>query len=198
MSADWLGIQPTLIFDSVISEGHHWSATITDNPVETGVSLSDHAYMNPDELTIEVAVSDTPLIEDSTGEGRPSVELATLFTAEGRRSVDAMKQLREWTESFIPFSLVTGLKVYKDMLIKDGSVNQSKDTAGVLRATLSLRQVQFASTATVVYPPRAANKPKRQASKVAASGKKEAEEPDDNTKKHAAPSIASSITGWGE
>jgi hypothetical protein len=170
------GLPEVYTFDATIRESHHFEIAITDNPVETGVSLADHAYAKPDTLEMEVAVSDTPLLRDDAG--TPSYKLATTWTDAGegnvRRSVNAWKLLNDKAKSFAVFDIVTGLKLYTNMMIESGDAEQTKDSAGVLRAKLKLRQVQFATTASVLYPPRGPKKTARAAAPKTDKGKSEA------------------------
>ena len=53
--------QNFLIFDAVMSETHTRVATVTTHTVETGVAVTDHVRPEPDELALEVIVSNTPL-----------------------------------------------------------------------------------------------------------------------------------------
>jgi hypothetical protein len=176
------GLSEVAVFDSVIKESHHFEISITENPVETGVSMADHAYAKPDTLQMEVSVSDTPLLLDSSG--TPAYQLAQAWTGAGswngngsgitRRSVNAWAYLVEKAKSFAVFDVVTGLKTYINMMIASGDVEQTKDSAGVMRAKLQLRQVQFATTASVIYPPRGDKAKKHQAAPKNDAGKKDA------------------------
>jgi len=192
------GLAEVAVFDAVIKESHHIEIAITENPVETGVSMADHAYAKPDTLQMEVTVSDTPLLMDA--EGTPAYQLATTWTGAGsgnvRRSVNAWAYIVEKAKSFAVFDVVTGLKTYVNMMIASGDVEQTKDTAGVLRAKLQLRQVQFATTASVIYPPRGNKAKKHQAAPKNDAGKKDAQEPDANKTK-AIKSTLSSMFGVG-
>jgi hypothetical protein len=192
------GLAEVAVFDSVIKESHHFEIAITENPVETGVSMADHAYAKPDTLQMEVSVSDTPLEMDSSG--TPAYQLATTWTGAGsgniRRSVNAWAYLVEKAKSFAVFDVVTGLKTYINMMIASGDVEQTKDSAGVMRAKLQLRQVQFATTASVIYPPRGNKAKKHQAAPKNDAGKKDASEPDANKKK-SIKSTLSSMFGVG-
>jgi hypothetical protein len=156
------GLRSPLTFDGVVKETHTKKASISKNPMENGVSLADHAVMEPAELTLEIAISDTPLSEVD----------AKRFTGSDRRSVTAWAELEKWMAAFVPFDIVTGLKTYKNLLISSMSTEQDKDSGGALFATIQLQQVTFASTATVVYPAPASKKPARQASKAVDNGKK--------------------------
>jgi hypothetical protein len=192
------GLPEVYTFDATIREAHHFEITITENPVETGVSLADHAYAKPDTLEMEVAVSDTPLIRDDAG--TPSYKLATTWTNAGegnvRRSVNAWQLILDKAKSFAVFDLVTGLKSYTNMMFESGDAEQTKDSAGILRAKLKLRQVQFATTASVLYPPRGPKKTARAAAPEVDKGKAEAPEAPVDQKK-ALKSTLSGLVGKG-
>ena len=170
------GLPEVYIFDAVISEGHAFNVAITENPVETGVSLADHAYNKPDILTMEVAVSDTPLLTDDAG--TPSYKLATTWTNAGegnvRRSVNAWELILNKAKSFAVFDVQTGLRLYQNMMFETGSVEQRKDSYGIMRAKIQLHQVTFATTATVLYPPRSTKAVTRKAASKIDKGKEEA------------------------
>ena len=58
-------VSPTygrFIFDAVFSTDHSANATVTQHPVQSGASISDHAYMEPDEVSVEIGMTDTAAI----------------------------------------------------------------------------------------------------------------------------------------
>lgn len=61
-------------FDLVESEGHSFTSEVTEHPVEQGSNLVDHIRQNPQQLTLKVAMTNTP-IEDL---GRGSIEVLEL------------------------------------------------------------------------------------------------------------------------
>jgi hypothetical protein len=197
---DGAGDDEVAIFDSTISEDHSFEIAIPDDPVETGVSLSDHAYAKPRPLRMEVAVSDAPLQERgipvADEDGTPSVELAKLWTNGGdtRRSVYAWGYIVDKAAKFAIFDVQTGLESYQNMMFVRGSASVTKDTAGCLRASLEMKQVTFASTVEVQYLHRPAQpKTKRAAAKKSDDGKKVAEDAPPAAKK--AASTLSELTG---
>jgi hypothetical protein len=179
------GLSDVMIFDSVIREAHQFSIAITDEPVETGVSMTDHAYVKSVPLVLEVRVSDTPFLDDATGLmvtstiGANRAGGATLFTSKGevRRTVNAWQAILDRAHAFSVFDVQTGLKLYQNMMFETGSAEQKVDSANVLKATIQLKPVLFATTSTVVYPARGPKKTKRQAGPVSDGGKKEAAKP---------------------
>jgi hypothetical protein len=173
---DAAGAHEIVVFDSVLSEAHDFEIAIVDDPVETGVSLSDHAYRKPRKLQMEVAVSDTPLLSD--GKGTPSAQLATTWTNGGsvRRSVVAWNYIVDKANTFAIFDVQTGLELYQNMMFEAGSASTTKDTAGCLRATIKLKQITFATTQMVAYPPRGPKKTQRAGAESTEEGRKESEE----------------------
>ena len=179
-----------MLFDSTIREQHGFSIAITENPVETGVSMADHAYAKPDTLAMEVVVSDTPLLLRTHSDppyAHTSVELSRsqglMFVGEERRSVNAWKAILDKAKSFAVFDVQTGLRLYHNMMFETGSAEQKADSIGVMRATINLRQVTFATTSTVLYPTRGTKAVKRKATPPVDNGKKEAVDADAASKK---------------
>jgi hypothetical protein len=142
-------------FDLVVSESHTSELEITDNPVETGVVISDHAFALPDTVDLVLYVSDTTL------EPLPNPDP---FSSIISRSATAWNWLKGLQKSGVPFDVQTGLQLYQNQLIKRLSVMQDKDKVGCLIVTVTLREVQIVSTQNVTYPPRKTGKTTRQAS----------------------------------
>jgi hypothetical protein len=157
-------------FDAVISESHTSELTVTENPVETGVVISDHAFMAPLRLEIEAAIGDAWM----DAKGSDGNRVSDLWASPAGRAVTAFTMLQNLQRSAIPFSVQTGLKLYKDMLISSLSAEQNAATSSILRFRASLRQVQFVSTRDVVAPQRAAGKTALNASKKITRGQAQA------------------------
>jgi hypothetical protein len=167
------GTENALTFDAVIRESHTSELAVTDNPVETGVVMSDHAYMQPRRLSMEAAFSNTPIYQKwshdpSTGtwhpvSGAPGVLVGGdgIKTAANNglpRSCNAWDVLTKLQAMAIPFDVQTGLVLYRNMIFLRLTADQDKDTAGALYFTAELREIQYATSQAVAYPPRA---PKR-------------------------------------
>lgn len=195
------GEDEVAIFDSTISEDHSFEIVIPDDPVETGVSLSDHAYAKPRPLRMEVAVSDTPLQERGIPvydrNNTPSVQLARLWTNGGdtRRSVFAWQYLVDKANQFAIFDVQTGLELYQNMMFVKGSASVTKDTAGCLHASLEMKQVRFASTRETTYPPRGPRKTSRAGAPKVDVGKVQSDETTATAKK--STSVLYDLLGMG-
>jgi hypothetical protein len=115
-------IGPVLV-SVIISEGHQSSLGITENPIETGAKVTDHAYVMPKKLTLEFA----------------DANAAATYNA-----------LVRFQESRQPFTVVSGLYLYRNMLIKDLSADRDKQFASVLSGRCELQEIIIVSTAYAV------------------------------------------------
>ena len=127
--------------DCTVSEKHTSTIEITENPIETGAKINDHAYIEPKRVSLDVA--------DQGG--------ALTFQA-----------LVRFQETRVPFTLVTGLNVYRNMLIKSIDADRDATFSKVLRARIDLQEALIVSTATAAVDGNEAS----QTSKGAAGGKK--------------------------
>ncbi|MCA6219013.1 phage baseplate protein [Photorhabdus antumapuensis] len=128
----------------VISETHTDSSNITDHPVQQGVTFSDHAYDSPSEVRMDLgfagggslldAIDTTKVFDISTG------------LSLGTRPRDIYQQLLDLRASHKPFDVVTGKRLYKNMLIKDISVTTDKTSENVLSVVLNLREIVIVET----------------------------------------------------
>jgi len=154
-------------FDAVIREGHTSELEITENPIETGVVVSDHAYMKPQRLEVEGAVGDVWLY----GKDQHGNTVEDTFRSDASRAGAAFGYLLTLQRLAEPFSVQTGLRLYPNMVITSLTADQDKETAAILIFKASLREVIRVGTRTVTYPPRKPGKPKLQAAPTVAAGK---------------------------
>lgn len=119
---------------------------ITEIPVEFGAAITDHAYPLPKKVTLEIA--------DNGG--------AATFNA-----------LVRFQESRVPFTLVTGLSVFQNMLIKRIEPDRDKDFSTTFRATVDLQEVIIVDTARAAGDGPEGGKPGGEKSTKAANPSKE-------------------------
>lgn len=164
-------------FDAILSLDHKSSLTITQHPIETGAAISDHAYSNQGQLTMQIAMSDAMFDIVSgqfSGDGGPgwsqlSAETQKLFNdtygpgngerhwiqenainnPPASRSVTAYQVLKELQDLKIPLKVVTRLHTYQNMLIEDLDVPEDAKTHYGLRATVQLKELFIAVVQTV-------------------------------------------------
>lgn len=162
-----------LVFDAVFEETHEADLEVTDNPVETGVVVSDHAFMKPLRVKISAGVSDTPL----------AVVADDPFASDAGRSRRAFELLTELQKRAEPFDLQTGLKLYENMVCTSIRTSQDKDSSGALLFTAELREVIIVYTQVVTYPPRKPGATKRQAGPKKDKGEQQGKEVTNPAKK---------------
>lgn len=134
-----------VIPDVTIEEHHTDTITLTDHPIETGASITDHAYVNPSELTMRCAWSNSNSIVDSIVSG-------SLLSGSISSANDLYRQLLALQSSRVPFDVVTGKRTYSNMLIKSLAVTTDKDSENALIVTAVLRQVIIVQTSTASVP----------------------------------------------
>lgn len=179
-----------LVFDATFDETHEAELVVTDNPVETGVNVSDHAYMNPLRITISAGVSDTPMKDPN--QPQPNDPFASDGLGRSQRGYQLLLELQKKAE---PFDVQTGLKLYPNMICTSIRTVQDKDTAGAFIFTAVLREVIIVFTQVVTYPPRAVGKTTRQASARKTHGEKQSVEPVKSRKESLLHKAVQSIAG---
>ncbi len=126
-----------LFFDAILNVSTEHNATITSHPVQNGANISDHMYLEPVQITMEIGMSDAM---GSMVRGQ--------WTGASTKSVSAYRKLCELQEARIPFAVLTRLNRYENMVIKSISVNDDAATYYGLRATISMQQILLANVAT--------------------------------------------------
>ncbi len=112
-----------IFVDVVISEEHTASMEIAEHPVESGAKISDHAWRMPYSVSLESVIGSD-------------------------RAVSSYQALLAMQEKAEPFALITGLKVYSNMLVKEISATRDREHARVLKFTAELQEVIIVDTQT--------------------------------------------------
>lgn len=105
---------------------------ITEHPVQRGANITDHAYLKPAALSMRIGF-----------------DASTARLEEIYRNLLELQALRE------PFVIVTGKRIYRDMLFKSLGVTTDKATAAVLMVSCTFRQVIIVDVVLTNVPPRA-------------------------------------------
>lgn len=159
-----------LVPDVVISEKHSDTLEITEHPVEkpttsgTG-SVSDHAYKRPSEVTMEVGFAGGGSLLDFT-------DTSTLGLSLGLSPSETYEKLLDMQLSRVPIEVVTGKRIYQNMLIRAIEVTTDKTTENVLRAVLTLREVIITQTQNITVADKADMKEGVSTSAVISAGQK--------------------------
>ena len=125
-------------FDAFLRVEHTSKLKITEHPVQTGANVADHAYLESQQLAIEVGMTD---VVQSIVNGQ--------FSQGWSRSVTAYKVLRQLQASRIPVQVNTRLGIYKNMLVETITTPDTYETQYGLRATVTLKELIVAQVTTV-------------------------------------------------
>ena len=120
-------------FDGFMQVDHSIELEVTENPVETGDAVVDHAYVKPAQITMKVMMSD---VHQSLYPGQ--------FTGTRFRSTNAWHVLKKLQGDRIPFNIFTRLGLYENMLITSLQASDTADTFRALSATVTLREIPVA------------------------------------------------------
>lgn len=122
------------VFDTALELEHDLEAVITVVPVQTGAAISDHAYLMPPMLMVEILMSDTI---QSFYFGQ--------FSSAPSRSVSAYQTLKSLMQARTPLTVATRLDTYDNMLIKSIRPRDNAETRFGLRALVTFQQILTAS-----------------------------------------------------
>ncbi|MCB8426624.1 hypothetical protein KGG53_10040 [Klebsiella pneumoniae] len=125
----------------VISEKHNDTLEITEHPVEVGAAISDHAYRRPSEVVMQVGFAGGGSLLDF-------LDTTSFGLSVGLSPKETYQELLDLQNSRVPFDVVTGKRIYTNMLIRALEVTTDRTSENVLSAVLTLREVIITSTTT--------------------------------------------------
>ena len=125
-------------FDGFMQVDHNIELQTTENPVETGASIVDHAYVKPAEVVMRVMMSD---VHQSLVPGQ--------FTGTRFRSTNAWQVLRKLQSDRIHMSIFTTLGLSTNLLITKLSASDTAETFRALSAEVTLKESRVARVKTV-------------------------------------------------
>lgn len=182
--------------DATLTENHSFEAEATDNPVEEGVVISDHINLKPEMFSLTGVISDTPLSFGSSLAGAATTAgalagqkivgplgayaglgagaVANLLIGPSNRMKNAFDHLRNLQSARVPFTVVTGLNVYENMVITSLTINRDNKSGRSFNFTATLKKIRIVKSQVVDIK----NVPRNVtgASKKTELGKKAAEE----------------------
>lgn len=118
-----------IVPDVTVEEVGRDTTFVTNHPVETGAAISDHAFMMPVEVEMKVGWS------DSTAGFQG-------YSAIIYQALQGLQKARQ------PFVVVTGKRLYTNMLIVALEVTTTEQSEYSLMVRVGLREVIIASTST--------------------------------------------------
>lgn len=137
-----------IVVDATVSEEHLSEAELTENPVEDGAVVTDHVHLKPAQLTIQGVISDSPLGYAVIGNIQNLVRSVSSLFGKSSRSVDAYNDLLALQKSRQPFTVTTGLKRYKNMIMTSLSVPRTAQTGRAIHFTATMREIRIVKSKT--------------------------------------------------
>jgi hypothetical protein len=126
-----------IFLDATLNENHQYNSRVTNYPVEDGRIISDHVINEPETVQITGIVTDTP------------ISLLTSFN----RSVDAFNRLVRLHTNRELVTVVTGIKVYTNMVMTSLQVPKNVQTGQSLTFIIDLQKVFLDSSVRLSLDP---------------------------------------------
>jgi hypothetical protein len=153
--------------DVSIREMHSAKSRVTRHPIEDGSTVSDHVVHEPDGLTMEGFITDSP-VRFLSGvrailEGPPDIgaipEGYSPAAAEVNPGDNGVSRAREAYRAIMrlkasgkPLTVKTGLRTYNNLIIESIDVPRDVDKSGALFFTAVFTQVQIVNSLSVAIP----------------------------------------------
>lgn len=131
--------QTLYAFDAEIQIEHQQQLRKTEHPVQTGASITDHAYLEPARLILDVGMSDA----------MDAYFVPSTWTGAQSKSVAAYQTVLALQFARVPLTITTRLRTYLNMLIENPVANETHKTAHGLRMRIEFGQIFLASISVV-------------------------------------------------
>ena len=121
-------------FDAIIRTEHSTTLRITEHPIQSGANISDHAYMLPCTLTMEIGMSDAM-----------DAFISNQFSESYTKSISAYQTLLRLQKNRMPLQIMTRLNLYQNMVIEHIGTTDDFKTVNALRVIVSFKQIIVAN-----------------------------------------------------
>lgn len=122
------------VFDAVFRLLHRRTLHKTSHPVLTGANISDHAYIEPARVTLEIGMSDC-MASFSNG----------IWVGASTKSASAWQIIKGWQTTKQLLTLQTRLDIYTNMLVIEANAPDDVRTRRSLKATIVFEELLSAS-----------------------------------------------------
>lgn len=138
-----IGAYAGIVLDCTTIEDHNYTAAVTQNPIEDGSTISDHVNLQPVTITVEGLVSDSPLGFALIGTAQNVAnQIRTLFGTQSRSKTAFDEIIKLW-KNRIPFTVLTNLKRYDNMVISSANFPFSNTTGKALDLKIEFTQLSI-------------------------------------------------------
>ena len=140
-----------IIPDVTVREEGRDELEITRHPVETGAAITDHAFKQPASLSLELGWSNSNL-SAALAQGLLSGTIPDLSLG-NQRVRQIYEQLLAIQASRVPFQVVTGKRLYQNMLLESLAISTDASTENALMVSATCREIIIVSTQAATIPP---------------------------------------------
>lgn len=161
------------VLDATVNEVHSLESEPTEHPVEDGSPITDHIDVKPDQITIDGIVSDTPLNLGATLQGGGTIAgqvigrkiggvlgqqagalgagalVGLLLNRSGSSTKNAYDHFRDLQNKRIPFTVITGIHRYENMILTSLTVTKDTSTGKSLRFSASCKKIKIVQNEVV-------------------------------------------------
>lgn len=157
-----------LNIDATISENLSSNLEVTEHPVEEGPNISDNVVSKPKELTIEGIVSESPLtlkaalagnaagatsliggIGGTIATGVTASLAGKLLNKSQKKAQDYLNVLLGIQEGKMLLTVITGLKVYNNMVLTNLTVPRDVTTGKMFKFIATLKEMIIVHSETI-------------------------------------------------
>ncbi len=128
-------------FDATTREQHTGETRLTEHPVEEGSAVSDHALDQPDTLTLDVIISNNPIVLLASLNAQPIKAGGDPKT----RAEEAYEEFDRLKRTAATLIVTTKLRTYEDMILVGLSTTRDASSDEILQITLSFREFRKAT-----------------------------------------------------
>lgn len=144
-----VGAYAGIVLDCTTLEDHSYRAEVTKNPIEDGAPVSDHVSLEPVVLRVEGLVSDSPIGFALIGTAQNVArKFSSLFGTQSRAK-DAFDSIELLWKKRLPFTVITNLKRYDNMVISNAKFPFSSDTGHALDLSIEFTQLSIVKSKIV-------------------------------------------------
>lgn len=135
--------------DVTVSTGHEFTSAITQNPVESGISISDNVIKNNRKLALSGAIVNNPfLVMQYSG----LLDVFDRVTNADERAQSGFEALKDLWESKTPFRIDTDRDSYDPVIITSFSAVGSAANEGALRFSMTVEEIKIVASNIVLIP----------------------------------------------
>ena len=145
-----------LVIDATHSEAINYSNEITDHPIGSGASVSDHIYAKPTMLKLEGSIIDSAIDIIGTSQsildlfsGNPITNISNKIQGISTKERTAYEVLKALNINKQPVTVVTGLDTFENMAIESLAFPRDEDTNARLLFQITLKQITYVNVQNV-------------------------------------------------